>query len=211
MSTTITDTPRAVDAAPLDFTVFRPAEETAVGVATALARVEEALAASGPRVTLAKEQRDALLLEGTPDALAAAEADLAQVRGDAERLEAILPGLRGRLTAARAIEADAAVQEARIRAEAAVAAWNTRRAELFATILDGAEDLKRLHGEFRAADADYAAAAMRERELRQGYAPSMTRPTLERFLHDGSEVVGDRYMNTTKAMAFLERLARVHA
>jgi len=211
MTRTTIEATRPTSATPLDFAAFRPADNTAPSIGAAITRAEAALVASGSRAAEAKEHRDALLLEGSPDTLAAAEGALAQARGDAERIEAILPGLRDRLTAARAIEADAEVNEARIRAEAAVAAWNTRRAELLGLILSGANDLKRLHGEFRAADADYAEAAVRERELRQGYTPGMTRPTLERFLHDGSEVVGERFMNTTRVLAFVERLARVHA
>lgn len=201
---------RPAAAAPLDFTAFRPADDTAAAIASALTQAEATLAACGPRVVAAKAERDELLLDGTPDALAAAEDALAQARGDTERMEAILPGLRGRLTAARAAEADTAVNEARTRAEAAVEAWNTRRAELFEVILQGAADLKRLHGEFRAADAAYADAAQHYREQRPDYVPGLARPTLESFLHDGSEAVGERFMNTTKAMDFLVRLARVH-
>ncbi|WP_424138589.1 hypothetical protein [Roseomonas chloroacetimidivorans] len=205
--------PIAAVTGPIDFSSFIPASEASGDIAAALNLAEAVLRGCGPRVEQVKAQRDALLLDGPSKALTAAEAALTQARGDAERVEAILPGLRAKLKAARIAEANAAVDAARPAVVAAAAAYNDRLAAFFAIAREAAADLHQLRVAHSRAASGYADAVRDEQEVRSGggfEGPITTGSMLPPggYLHDRAAHAGDRYLNPAKTFDFLARLER---
>ncbi|MCK8786739.1 hypothetical protein M0638_20415 [Roseomonas sp. NAR14] len=135
----------------MDLSTLRPAANTAAAIADSLTRAEAARAEAQIGVTEAKRRRDALLLDGTPAQLAAADKALVAARELAERVEAVIEQLHARRADAEKSEAigqHEAALRAYEKADAARAEWWRRTApKLQALIRDGAaqrEEVSRL-------------------------------------------------------------------
>ncbi|WP_426958391.1 hypothetical protein [Muricoccus radiodurans] len=110
----------------LDFLKLRPSAPTAAAIAEAAERAQVAHADAQHRLEAARQQRDALLLDGEPAALTAAEKALTVAREDVERAEAIVAQLETRRAAATRSEAIGRVTaagDARITADAELRRW----------------------------------------------------------------------------------------
>ena len=112
----------------LDFLKLRPADNTAAGIAAALERANAARIAAQATITEAKQKRDALLLDGQPAQMTAAEKTLAAAREEAERIDALVEQLAARLPAAQRADAlakmDAKLSEMRNAAKAMETWWS---------------------------------------------------------------------------------------
>jgi hypothetical protein len=103
---------------------LKPKEETVSELRASLARLEAAHGMAQQRARQLEEARGAVLLDGTAEDIAKHEAELRDVREEAERLAAMLPALPGRIAEAEArdlaaqLDTEAAEAE-RIAAEAA--------------------------------------------------------------------------------------------
>ncbi|WP_159993749.1 hypothetical protein [Roseomonas sp. 18066] len=107
-------------------TDFRPTDTTPQAIEIALNKARGVLSGMGSDLEAAKQRRDDLLIDGTANELGAAEADLAKLRGDAERLEAITTNLTTRLCTAKRVTAlgqAAEAAKALTDADAELAAW----------------------------------------------------------------------------------------
>ncbi len=124
-----------------DIFTLRPTEQTAAGISDALARAVAADAQQAAMLQQALEQRDALLLDGTPSALKAAEATLAAAREPAERVATIKRQLEQRLKEATERETMAAAEAARVEVEEALRVraewWLARRERLASEFAEG--------------------------------------------------------------------------
>ncbi len=113
----------------MDLTPYRPRDATSAAVRDAIAATRAATAPCLARVDEAKEQRDALLLDGTPKQVDAATTTLRAVHDEAEQLEAISDQLEARLAVALKEETCNAV----VAALAKVGAGNERANTFWAT------------------------------------------------------------------------------
>jgi hypothetical protein len=91
---------------------LRPKAETTEELSAALVRAATEEADVAARIAALEKARGALLLDGTPEAVASGEAELTAARAQAERCAAIIALLRLRSREAAAADAKAAVDSA---------------------------------------------------------------------------------------------------
>jgi len=97
----------------MDFTKLRPADGTAAAIRVALALARTAERTLADDAEAARVTRDAGLIDAAPAALAKAETALAAVRGDLERVTAVVAQLSARAEAAEMAEMLADIEAAR--------------------------------------------------------------------------------------------------
>src|SRR4051794_1728246 len=110
----------------MDLLKLRPVDSSAASIRRALSDAETAQATTAKELARAKTERDNLLLDGSPQALAVSEKKLTTAAEKAERVAAMAGQLAARLAVAEHAEALAIVEAAKAEAEAhgkALSAW----------------------------------------------------------------------------------------
>lgn len=126
---------------PFDIFKLRPTANTSEAIQAALDKVAAAETEQATQLRQAREERDRLLLDGTPAALAKAQAALTSAVEPAEQTATMRQQLEQRLAAAleaeKASAVEAAAAEASVTAEALSAWWIKTRKKLAAELAEG--------------------------------------------------------------------------